>query len=219
MREERNIAYRAEVMRKGIHLMSLSIPIIYYFISKAQALQILIPVTSAFLAVDVLRYYHRPTSDLFYLVFRFMLRKHEQDHSAKRLNGATNVLIAATLCVLLFPKIIVITAFSILIISDSMAALIGRRYGRHRFLTKSLEGSTAFFISAVLVILVTPKLSGSYVEYIIGITGAFVGTLFEAASMKIDDNLSIPLSIGAVMWGLYATFLPALDLFGQNIPF
>ena len=58
----------------------------------------------SFLAVDLLRYYHKPTADLFYLVFRFMLRQHELDHTSKRLNGATNVLIAATICVIVFPN-------------------------------------------------------------------------------------------------------------------
>jgi dolichol kinase len=211
-----NIDYKAEVARKGIHLTSLSIPIIYYFISRDAALLILVPVTLSFLVVDLLRYHHKPTATLFYKIFRFMLREHEQDENSKRLNGATNVLIAATLCVTLFPKIIVLTAFTILIISDSMAALIGRRFGKRKFLEKSVEGSLAFFVFAVAVIFATPKIEYSIVEYSIGIFAAAVGTVVEAASLKIDDNLSIPLAVGVVMWGMYWIFFPSINLFAYT---
>ncbi len=212
-----NIDYTAEVARKGIHLSSLSIPVIYYFIDRDLALQLLVPITAIFLTVDLLRYYHEPTAALFYKVFRFMLRKHEQDSTAKRLNGATNVLIAATICVIVFPKLIVLTAFPILIISDSMAALVGRRFGKRKFLQKSFEGSSAFFLFALIVILFTPKVEHSVTEYLIGTAAALVGTVVEASSWKIDDNLSIPLSVGVVMWGLYLILYPSLNLFNVTL--
>jgi dolichol kinase len=208
-----NIDYKAELARKAIHFCSLSIPVIYYFIDRTLALEILVPVTLAFLTVDLLRYYHKPTADLFYTVFRFMLRKHELDHTSKRLNGASNVLIAATLCILVFPKLIVLTAFPILIISDSVAALFGRRFGKRKFLQKSAEGSLAFFIFALIVVYFTPKFEYSVTEYMIGAAAALVGTIVEAGSWKIDDNLSIPLSVGAVMWGLYLLLYPTVDLY------
>ncbi len=211
-----NIDYKAELARKGIHLSSLSIPIIYYFIERDTALQLIVPVTFAFLVVDLLRYYHKPTANLFYKVFRFMLRKHELDESSKRLNGATNVLIAATLCIILFPKLIVLSAFSILIVSDSMAALIGRRFGKRKFLKKSVEGSLAFFVFGTIVIFLTPKIEYAPMEYLIGTFSALVGTVVEAGSLKIDDNLSIPLSIGTVMWLLYSVFFPSINLFAYT---
>lgn len=212
-----DIEYRAEVVRKGIHLSSLNIPVIYYFIDRDLALMLLIPVTAAFIAVDLLRYYHEPTARLFYKVFRFMLRKHEQDGNSKRLNGASNVLIAATVCVVLFPKLVVLTAFTILIISDTFAALIGRKFGRHRFLGKSVEGSLAFFLFGLAVVAVTPKVTYALPEYLIGALAATVGTVAEAFPWKIDDNLSIPLSVGAVMWGLYALVYPSVDLFAHHV--
>jgi dolichol kinase len=212
MNETAAIAYKAEVVRKAIHACSLSIPIIYFFISRELALTILAPLTIAFLAVDLTRYYHKPTADLFYRGFRWMLRSHELDEDAKHLNGATNVLIAATLCVLIFPKLIFITAFTILIVSDSMAALIGRRWGRHKFLTKSLEGSLAFFLSAIAVVLIASTVQYPEGEYRlaahgynvwIGLAGAAIGTVVEALPWKVDDNLSIPIGVGVSMWILY----------------
>jgi dolichol kinase len=206
------IEYKAELVRKAIHACSLSIPIIYFFISRELALMILAPLTIVFIAIDLTRYYHEPTATLFYKGFKWMLRSHELDEEAKRLNGATNVLIAATLCVFIFPKLIFITAFTILIVSDSTAALVGRKWGRHRFFTKSVEGSLAFFISAVIVVAVASQLhymsddygiSATGYRLWIGIAGAALGTLVEALPWKVDDNLSIPFSVGAAMWLLY----------------
>ena len=210
------INFRNELARKAIHLFSLSIPLIYFFISRTLALALLIPLTAAFVGIDLARFYIPIISRWFTRWFGWLLRKHEQDINVKRLNGASHVLISAALCVLLFPKIITINAFTILIISDSTSALFGRRFGRHRFLGKSLEGSMAFFVSAVIVILAAPKVQYVPMEYIIGIIAAAVGAVVEAASVHIDDNLSIPLSVGIVMWGLYVWLLPAVNVSGLH---
>ena len=205
------IEYKHEIVRKAIHLFSLSIPTIYFFISKQTALCLLVPITAAFIIVDLARYSILPVSQWFYKWFGWLLRRHETDVTNKRLNGASNVLISALLCVLLFPKIIAINAFTILIISDTTSALIGRRFGKHRFLGKSFEGSLAFFISAVLVIFIAPKVDHRLVEYVIGIFAAAIGTVVEALPIKIDDNLTIPLSVGFSLWAFYAWFLPAVN--------
>ncbi len=207
------IEYKHEFVRKAIHLCSLSIPIIYYFLPKGQALMLLVPVTAAFLIVDIARYNSPVVSRWFYNWFGWLLRKHEQDGDVKRLSGATNVLLSAVFCVLVFPKTITINAFSILIISDTTSALIGRRFGKRHFFKKSLEGSIAFFVSALIVIILAPKVDGLPLEYGIGILAAAVGAVVEAASVTIDDNISIPISIGAIMWILYWWLLPAVNLF------
>lgn len=213
------IKYRDELYRKLIHLTSLSIPIVYYFISQETAALILAILAGLALIIDLARYLHPEVGKIFYKIFGFLLRKHELDHKKKNLNGATYVLISALIAVLIFPKVIFITAFSILIVSDSLAALIGRKFGRRKFLSKSLEGTLTFFISACIVILFTPKVGGFIDEYIIGFISAFVGAIIENISFSlIDDNLSIPLSVGFTMWGLYLSLLPNLELTLSNVP-
>ncbi len=207
------IDYKSELIRKSIHLCSLSIPVIYFYISKATALFLLLPVSAAFLIIDLARYYHQPTAEWFYRWFGWLLRKREQDQQAKRLNGATNILFGSSLCVLIFPKIIAINAIAILIISDSTSALIGRRFGKHPFLSKSLQGTIAFFVSALLVVLIAPKIGRTTSEYLIWIAGAAMGAMVESLSIAVDDNISIPLSIGLVMWGLYTWLFPGIDLY------
>ncbi len=208
-----SINYRDEVVRKLIHLCSLSIPIIYFFIPKTSAVIILSIVTFFALVIDLSRYFSPEAGKVFYSFFGFLLREHELDTRKKNLNGATYVFISALICVIIFPKILFITAFSILIISDSLAALIGRKYGKHKFLSKSLEGTLTFFISATIVVLFTPKVEGLVSEYLIGIVAAAIGAIVENISFGFaDDNLSIPISIGLSLWLLYIIYLPNLQL-------
>jgi dolichol kinase len=208
-----HINYSAEVVRKGIHLFSLLIPVLYYVLPKSVALSILMPLTLAFLLTDVARLFLPLVGRLYERLFGWLLRPHEQNREGRQLNGASYMLLSAVLCIWLFPKVIVITAFAILIISDSAAALIGLRFGRRSFLAKTLEGTSAFLVTALLVVAVAPKIAYLPAEYLIGAAAAVLGTLVEAAALGIDDNLSIPVSIGAAMWILYALFLPTVDLY------
>ncbi len=206
-------SYGTEVIRKGIHLFSLLIPVVYYFIPKSTALAILIPLTLVFGLSDLGRLFVPAIGRVYNMYFGFLLRSHEQNERGRRLNGATYVLFAATVLVLFFPKIIAITAIAVLIISDTSAALIGRRFGRHRFLSKSLEGASAFFVSGLVVVALAPKVEYAAAEYAIGAAAALLGAVVEASAIGLDDNLSIPLTVGGVMWLLYLLFLPALNLF------
>ncbi len=213
------IHYRDELVRKLIHLFSLSIPIIYYFISRGEGILILSIFTVVALILDLARYFSASVGKVFYKYFGFLLRKHEVDSNKKNLNGATYVFISALICIILFPKVLFITAFTILIISDTMAALIGRKFGKHKLLSKSLEGTLAFFISASIVVFFTPKIANLPAEYLIGIIAAAVGAIVENISFGFaDDNLAIPISIGFTMWLLYMAILPELQIVLPILP-
>ena len=213
------IHYRDELVRKLIHLFSLSIPIIFYLIPSSTSIKILAALTIFALIVDGGRFISKSFAQLFYKLFGFLLRKHELDNEKKNLTGATYVLISALICALLFPKVIFVTAFTILIISDTMAALIGRKFGKRKFLRKSFEGTFSFFLSASIVVIFTPKIGNFPLEYVIGFIAAFIGAIVENVSYGIaDDNLTIPLSVGLTMWGLYLIFYPNLELILLNVP-
>jgi len=136
-------------------------------------------------------------------VFGKLLRPHELRQDKLLLNGASYVLMSAVLCVLIFPKIIAITAFTILIVSDTAAALFGRKLGKNPFLDKSREGTYAFIISAICVVLVVGLLNNApSTFYLAGSIGSVIGAIVEAGSirLKMDDNFSIPMTIGGLMW-------------------
>ncbi|MEW6654559.1 MAG: diacylglycerol/polyprenol kinase family protein [Bacteroidota bacterium] len=213
------INYRDEFFRKGIHMVSLSIPTIYYFVAKELALSILIPLMALSLAIDYGRYYSKTLENFVKKFFGFLMRKHEWDKKKKNLSGATYVLISAVFVIIIFPKVFVVTAFAVLIIGDIAAALIGRRFGKTKFLFKSLQGTIAFFVFSCIVVLIAPKIEGNLTEYLIGIFAVAVGAIAENVSGTwADDNFTIPVSVCVTMWLLYIAFLPNLPLILPNVP-
>ncbi len=206
-----SIDYKYEVMRKSIHLASLLIPSVYNFITVETALTILFPITILSLILDTGRFYFSFLEKFFNNTFGFLMREHEKDKTAKNLSGASYVFISAILSIAIFPKQIFLLAFPVLILSDTAAALLGRRFGKHKFLAKSLEGTLAFFVMGCLIVFVSPKLAGTSLEYFIAFVAVAIGAIVENISSGwADDNLTIPLSVGFVLWGLYLVFLPNL---------
>ena len=216
--EQEKIDLKKELIRKGIHICSLSIPIVVYYVSRETALLIFTPLAVIALILEFFRYRSEIVAKVFYFFFGEILRKHEVESKKKLLTGGTYVLVSAALCVFLFPKVLFVMGFSILIISDTLAAFVGKTVGKHKIHGKTFEGSLAFFVSAILVILLTPKITYSGTEYIIGFVGAFIATIVELFSFGLlDDNFSIPLFSGGVMWLFYILLLPDVNIWSLNI--
>jgi dolichol kinase len=131
-----------------------------------------------------------------------MLRPYEKKEKTV-FTGATWVFISALLIIAFFPKFIAVTALTILVISDISAALIGRKFGKTKFLGKSLEGTLAFFITGIMIIIVYGIIfHASWTYFLFGFISVIVGAFFESISksIKLDDNFTIPLSISIFMW-------------------
>jgi len=117
-------------------------------------------------------------------------------------NGATWMLISATLNVLLFPKLATITSFYVLVISDASAALLGKRFGHTRFLNKSFEGFLAFIFSGCIVVtLVWLGFQLPFAFLVSAIFGVILAGVVESSSafLHIDDNLGVPLAISIAL--------------------
>lgn len=62
------------------------------------------------------------------------------------------VMAAAVLCTVFFGKVIAVLSMTVMLVSDACSALFGKAYGtRQIYPHKSLEGTTAFFVSALLI--------------------------------------------------------------------
>jgi dolichol kinase len=206
--EPEHIDYKYELARKTVHLCSISIPVIYSHITKELALVILVPMFLMSIFFDTLRFYSKGFAAFYYKLFGSILRSHETNHDKKSFNGATYVLLSAVLCVLLFPKMIGVGVFAILIVADTAAALVGRKFGKHKIATKTVEGSAAFFVFALIVMIFTPQIN----VFVKGAT-AVVATVTELFPIKIfgfslDDNLTIPVFAGLFAYLCYVIFLP-----------
>jgi dolichol kinase len=205
------ITYASEIARKGIHLASLLIPIIYLQLDHWTGIVTLCVMTAISLLIDMLLHVHPGSRRLLLSLVGPLLRQHELREDRFHLTGASWVLIAATLTFLVFPTTIAVTAFSVLIVSDTFAALIGRRYGHREFIDKSLAGSMAFALSAFGVVAAWQTVFSLPMSFFIaGAIASVAAAIAEAASsrLRLDDNIAIPCSYGIVHW-LVSVLLPS----------
>jgi dolichol kinase len=199
------MTYWDEINRKSIHLGSSVFSLLYWFTDKPIMLRVMIPLVTFSILVETLRQYVPAVQASVQRWLGKILRVEEK----KLFTGATYVAIGVLLCVLMFPESLKKMAIAVMLflsISDALASLVGIKFGRARFLGKSLAGSAAFLLSAVAI--ATLVLWGESASWrVIGLVGAVVATVTEAITFrwgefKLDDNFSIPLVSGGVMVGL-----------------
>lgn len=191
----RQITFGQELWRKGTHMFALVIPGGYYFLQldKVGMLTFMVPITLAFILGDIsrLRGWAIWRNGL-EAVFGGMIRPHEKNGD---FSGAAYILTTVCITVALFDKPIAIAAIAFIIVGDTLAALIGRKFGRHRFFGgKSLEGSTACLVGTLIVAAIIPGLDRP-----VAVIGAVVAAVVEALPFGIDDNVTVPILSGLAM--------------------
>ena len=186
--------FASEIKRKSIHLASLAIPLGYYLTPDSWMRgweRFLLALVIVSLAIEVFRLNHPRTRHVFRHFFGELLRNHED----VSLLGSTYLLIACLLTIHLFPKPVAVLALLFLILGDTVAAIVGKAFGRFRLIGgKTLEGSVACFAVCFGMTLLMPGVPAP-----VGLVGAFVATLFELLPIPLDDNFRIPLSAGFAM--------------------
>jgi dolichol kinase len=175
-----------ELLRKLIHLGGLLVPFLYLAFERNTALFICGLMFIVALVGEVLRAFIPSFNAFFLSVFNGVTREHEKE----KLLGATYLTASSFLSLLLFPLNVAVSCMLYLVLGDTFAALVGRKFGRHRFSEKSWEGSSTFFIVSFLSSLYFIGLPLSFL-------GALTATITEAYSDK--DNLTVPLISGAVL--------------------
>jgi dolichol kinase len=181
-----------ELVRKAIHISSAAIPLLYWnYFEKDFMLKSLIFLSAGFLLAEFLRLNYEWARNYFMSIFGPAIREYEKS----RLTGATYVFTGAAISIFLFPKEIAVPALLILSISDTMAALVGIPFGKHKFLEKSLEGSASFFIFTLAILyFFFPQ------QHLFNMGIAVILTLAEASPRKLDDNFLIPILCGVLLF-------------------
>jgi dolichol kinase len=188
------IPFSQEILRKATHIGALVIPVGYWILgpSRLEMLGVMVPITIIFILFDIGRLrgwliWEKIAAPL----FDGMIRNHERAD----FTGATYILLTTCATVAMFPKPIAVAALTFIIVGDTLAALVGRRWGRHKwFGQKSIEGSLACLAGLIVVAHITPGL-----PLAVGLIGAAVATLVEAMPLHIDDNVTVPILSGIVM--------------------
>lgn len=191
-------SYAAELGRKALHLLALVIPLGMWMTGMPLALYILTPIAVTAVGADVVRAYSPVFNDWIRWIFGPLMRAEELPEVGTGItfNGATCVLVGATLLAVLFPLRVAVPVLTMTMLADAAAALIGRRFGRHPWgsLSATVEGSTAFVCTGLAVMAAFPSLSP-----IPAVLSVLVAAAVEALPLPLNDNIRVPIAAALVV--------------------
>jgi len=195
----RSSIWLGEAHRKAIHLACIVLPLwllgewLPWPRGKEEWRWLLIGLTLAAIAIDVVRINDHRVRRFFVQFFGELIREHE--HFS--LLGSTYLLIAALLAVEMFPQRVAAAALGFTVLGDGMAALVGKGWGRRRFFKKSLEGALGGLVACVGW---AAGLAGlGLLPWGVVLVGALVASLVELLPIPLDDNVGITLFAGYAM--------------------
>lgn len=195
-----NHELKTEIYRKSLHLSSLWMPVFIYFMPRVWSLVLFGGGLILNLIIEYLNFRRvRAASNIFRRIFQKILRSKENNRKVFTPSGSVYVLAAAFLSCVFFPPLIAAAGLAVMLVSDTIAALVGKRFGRLKiYKKKSLVGSIAFFVSALIIVW---SINGLSFSTLIACFLATMAELYEDR-LKIDDNLSIPLIVSFVLFFL-----------------
>lgn len=184
---------RRELARKAFHVSSASLPLLVWLAPRWLALAVLLPMAAVAVAVDWTRLRYRAPRYWFLRYTRRMLRHHER----RRFAGATYMAVAYAAALVLFPKPIAVMAMLFNGFGDAAAALVGKRFGRHRTAWgKSWEGFAAG-LTVNLAVGITISALAPF-PAAAAVAGALAAATLEFLDLPIDDNVRVTLGGGGV---------------------
>ena len=143
--------------------------------------------------IEVFRSQSSFISKFFEKYLFFMMRSFEKHGS---LTGSTWVFVGALITIILVPQPFSLLALFFLTFGDTLAALVGMKFPFIKIGNKTLSGSFACFIMCLFVgIILDFEISSEII-----LIGAFTATIAELTSIKINDNISIPVLSGCAMY-------------------
>lgn len=215
--------------RKMWHTLGLVIPLFLYLdplaamgehASRLWGIIILLGMIVLVFALDLSRFFLPPFRKFWYSTVGFLMKAEE----ANRFNATIPYLVASLLLFLFVGKELALIACLYLMIGDPMAAFVGGRTGRFRFVNgKSLEGLLAFILAGALAAILFLFLHGTFfpesayalfanpgpllLAVFCGAVLAAVAEFFSWTALRglYDDNLSVPLAgaLGFALAGYY----------------
>lgn len=190
------------VGRKIYHmLMGVSCLVLYsLYLSREEALYLLAMLGLPAVVLDAVRLRIPWLSNWLYDFFRPLLKESERTH----MTGHSFFVLGVIVLVYFFPKPIVLLSVLFLTFGDPAASYIGSRWGKHRLPGgKSIEGSLANFVTSFTATAIFLLLYGNDTTYgfiPICLVGAAISMISEYLPLPIDDNFSIPVLSGVLLW-------------------
>ncbi len=170
--------------------------------SRSAAVSVLGTILSFNLFVEYLRLRNPKVNEVALRFWKPLMRRGEES----RLSGIPYYLAAAILVIGAFPEPVAMLSLLFLACGDPVASYFGIRFGSYsiRFPHgKTLVGTMSAVIVCSLITAIYlasyPAISGwDYVLVIIA--GGFAGGIAEALPFEVDDNFTVPVVSGFILW-------------------
>ena len=187
---------RISGLRQLYHSLSgLALVFIISFLDKPADVYLTLILLFSTIIIETARLYLPGINRMFIHYFGVLMRSEERHNPT----GTLYYLLGALVALLLFPKEIALFSLTVLAVGDPAAYIIGSNFGKLRIGKKSIEGSLAFLTASVIAGLLLRNLWDD-LSFIAIITGAVTGTVVELVPLKINDNLTIPVTASAAIY-------------------
>jgi dolichol kinase len=189
--------------RKIFHLLGgLGLLSLYFIVSRDTALVLYSALAVIVLSLEIARLNIPAWNRFFYTRFDSFIRQNE----VRKLTGTVPYILGVAVSLYAYSTDVASAAICFLAFGDVAATTIGERYGKTKIGDKSLEGSVAFVVAA-LVAGAALHLLGLGLAPAVLVIGAVAAAGVELLPLRLNDNLMIPILTGAVMelalgWGL-----------------
>lgn len=156
--------------------------------------------TVLMIVLDILKAYTNTFEVVYRKVFSVILRDDEKDFKRNLFTGGTYYALGIFLSILIFPEEVAIFSVLIMIWCDTMAALIGKKFGKTKlYSNKTVEGSMAFVITGIALVFIMQYYFPDFKFFKAGLITIVFAAAFEQFSfIRINDNLSLPLFSGFI---------------------
>ena len=186
------LSIKNELFRKSIHICNSLFAYALFFFDQREFAIIIGFCTIVILLFEIARIRSQKLNRLFMRILGQIIRDFE---GRGRLTGATYVMVSSFFILILFDRYVCIASILIMSYSDTAAAIIGKKYGKTKIFNKTLEGSLAFFLSSLIIVLaIYPE-----INLALGLIAISLATLVESLPIKIDDNLTVPLTLAIIL--------------------
>lgn len=210
-----NFATRLHV-RNDLHLarkawhMLMGMVMAFVFLaglSVATSLSILLPILAFTLFVETVRLKNPLFNEKCIKLWGPLMRSSE----INRMSGVPHYLAATVIAIGIFPKPVAVLSILYLACGDPIASLFGILFGDRgpRFASgKSLIGSAAGVATCAVVTFVFMSAMGVASETLLALTviGGLAGGTAELMPFDADDNFTIPVISGFVLWLAFIIF-------------
>jgi dolichol kinase len=185
-------AMRRELGRKVFHIGSVALPLFAWAVPRPVGVAALGGLAVVAVAVDHARLRYRVPRYYFLRATRTLLRRHERRGFA----GATYMAVGYAVALAVFPRPVAVAGMLYNGLGDAAAALVGKRFGRHRTAWgKSWEGFAAGLATSLAVGFAVPGITPAG-----AVLGALSAATLEFLPLRLDDNIRVTLGGALACW-------------------